>query len=253
MKFLKNQKKMLFIFLALFSLTTLISTIVILRYETLIFPKATNYNLTGTWNVTINISQPETITQNQVANLTQNSTGRVTGTITDQNGQNSTNITGQVTGNNFVSDPIHATGTQLIFTYEAILNLNGTINDTNNQVNGTVTGQITSPIQDNLSGTFTATRIGTAPTPTATIQSTPTSTPIPTTTTTATSYPSPTPTTTSSANPTTTPFPTPTATSRIVYPSNISYPTPITGNSFSTILGIVGAVGTIFISFLLLL
>jgi hypothetical protein len=245
-----------------------------------IFQQAPVYDVTGSWQVTANITTPYTTSGILLALLSQDESGRVSGTITDEQGDNSRQVIGQVTGNQFTTDPTEVivqtmppSGGDLV-TYKVSVVFTGTIQDGNNRISGSITGELVEPYQGPLAGTFFADKTessgdGSVPPPTNTPIPPPTNTPIPLPTNTPIPPPTntptpdldsesgsggiidPSPTTTpsydyqnnSAGSGTSTPSPTPYGQNE----TSDNWETPVTGNSFlTTLLAVFAVIGFAF-------
>lgn len=116
------------------------------------FVRAADCDLTGHWIIDAQISSPSTTTNQLLADIVQESDGFIQGTVTDAAGQNSTPISARLTGDQFVSDPIHV----VTENYIADITFQGTVNETCNTITGTLSGYLTSPLYSPLEGTFSA-------------------------------------------------------------------------------------------------
>jgi hypothetical protein len=203
-----------------------------------IFQQVPVYDVTGSWQVTANITSPYPTSGIFLAVLDQDESGLVSGTITDEQGGNSNQVTGQVTGNQFTTDPTEVAvettppGGGDPATYVVRVSFIGTIEDGNSRISGNISGELIDPFVWPLAGTFFADKIDPANggdlTPTST--PTPTSSPVPTNTSTPTptSSPTPTPTRIPTATPTRIPTATPT---RIPTSTPTNIPTSLPTNT----------------------
>lgn len=230
-----KKKKILAIIILIFLVIAGSALVVYVRKPTFLFPEAAADNISGSVKITISITSPYTAQGELIGQLNQDETGYVTGTVSDPSGEDTRTITGQVTVDEFVSDPTSVVfavedATGKIVDYEAEVVFEGTVLEEGNRISGMVTGDLIRPLSGPISGTFYSIRQSTTvtntPIPTDTLLPTntslPTETPLPTNTPTHTVVPTNTvlPEATSTQIPTLTNQPTSQPTNTPVPPTN---------------------------------